>query len=131
MRCARNSQTDAMRRKALTMLFAIACILALTPVAAEAAPAPVRIVRVSDLTPYPGEVLNVWFKSWPPNHRMKVYIDTSKNAVGSVTSSPTGYGHLRFAVSKYAMVGSRHAIGIYDTATGEAGWQIVRIVPRP
>jgi len=91
----------------------------------------VRIVHVSDLTPYPGEVLDVWFKSWTPNHRLTVYIDTPKNAVGSVTASSTGYGHLRFTLSKYAKVGSRHTLGVYDAVTGEAGWQVITIVRRP
>lgn len=119
-----------MRLRISALVVAIGCVLAVH-LSANAAPAPPRIITISDHTPYPGQGVDFWFKLFAPNDRMKIFIDTPANVVGTVMSSSTGYGHLRFTLSKYANVGSRHHLGVYDPATDEAAYGIITIVPRP
>lgn len=118
-------------RRTLTALFvAIACAFA-GQADARALPAPPVKITISDYTPHPGQTMIVWFKSAAmAHHKIKVYIDTPTNPLGTVTASTTGYGKLTFTLSKYAKVGSRHSLGLADLATGVGAYKTFNVVAR-
>lgn len=75
-----------------------------------AAPAPEVRLTLSDVTPSPGQYVAVWCGNGPPSYRVRVYIDSRSNQVGSMTTSASGYGRATFKLSRYAKVGSRHSV---------------------
>lgn len=120
-----------MRRILVLIILLLECALVEAPGSSNAAPAPPfpQRMTISDVTPSPGEAIDLWFLD-RPTHRYKIFIDTRTNALATVTTSPTGHAHLRFTFSRYAKVGSRHTLGVYDPSTGVAGWHVINVVAR-